>query len=86
MNDENTSNVNQDIPDDASYETLVQELEASVARLESGDLSLEDAVLEYEFGMTIIERCNRLLDRAELRVTELSLRAQQTETERPDEP
>jgi exodeoxyribonuclease VII small subunit len=70
--------VNREIPEDAAYEVLVRELEASVARLEGGELSLEDAVLEYEYGMTIIERCNQLLDRAELRVTELSQRAQQS--------
>jgi exodeoxyribonuclease VII small subunit len=70
-----------EVAEDASYEDLVRELEASVARLETGDLTLEDAVLEYEFGMHIIERCNQMLDKAELRVTELSLRAQQTGTE-----
>ncbi|MEX2426494.1 MAG: exodeoxyribonuclease VII small subunit [Thermomicrobiaceae bacterium] len=69
------------ISEDASYEELVRQLEQSVDRLESGELSLEDAVLEYEFGMQIIQRCNHMLDTAELRVTELSTRAQQSEAE-----
>lgn len=60
------------IPEDSTYEDLVSHLEACVERLESGELSLEDAVLEYEFGMKVIERCNQMLDRAELRITELS--------------
>ena len=72
------------ISDEASYEELVRALEESVGRLEGGELSLEDAVLEYEFGMNIIERCNQMLNTAELRVTELSLRAQQAETELPE--
>lgn len=77
MSGQNTGIDARSIPEDASYEELVRELEASVARLEAGELSLEEAVLEYEFGMTIIERCNQMLDKAELRVTELSMRAQQ---------
>jgi exodeoxyribonuclease VII small subunit len=69
------------LPQDASYEDLVSELEASVTRLENGELTLEDAVLEYEFGMHVIEQCSKMLDSAELRVTELSLRAQQSDDE-----
>ncbi len=76
--------ITREIPEDASYEQLVRELEASVARLEGGELSLEEAVLEYEYGMTIIERCNQMLDRAELRVTELSMRAQQSTDQAPE--
>lgn len=83
MSEQNES-ARREIPEDASYEQLVRELEASVARLEGGELSLEDAVLEYEFGMTIIERCNQMLDRAELRVTDLSQRAQQATEENPE--
>jgi exodeoxyribonuclease VII small subunit len=79
------SNVNppikRELPEDASYEDLVSELESSVTRLENGELTLEEAVLEYEFGMHVIEQCSKMLDAAELRVTELSLRAQQSEDE-----
>lgn len=81
MTNSNNQSTEREIAEDASYEELVRELEGSVSRLEAGELSLEDAVLEYEFGMHLIERCNQMLDRAELRVTELSLRAQQSETE-----
>lgn len=66
------------IPENASYEELVRQLEASVARLETGELSLEDAVLEYEFGMKVIEQCNSMLDRAELRITELAEKSSNT--------
>jgi exodeoxyribonuclease VII small subunit len=77
--------IKRELPEDASYEDLVRELEASIVRLENGELALEDAVLEYEYGMALIEQCNKLLDAAELRVTELSLRAQQSEAELPEE-
>lgn len=66
------------LPEDATYEDLVKRLEDSVLRLESGELSLEQALLEYEFGMKIIEQCNDMLDKAEIRVTELSSRVPQT--------
>ena len=79
MTDQEQTGLNREIPDDASYEELVRRLEESVTRLETGQLSLEDAVLEYEYGMTLIQRCNQMLDQAELRVTELSERTQDLE-------
>lgn len=66
------------LPDDASYEDLVRRLEESVLKLESGDLSLEQALREYEFGMKVVERCNDVLDKAEIRVTDLSARVPET--------
>jgi exodeoxyribonuclease VII small subunit len=74
MTDLDTFAPEREIPSDASYEELVNHLEKSIERLESGDLSLEEAVHEYEFGMHVIQRCNEMLDTAELRVTELSSR------------
>jgi exodeoxyribonuclease VII small subunit len=55
-----------------SYEALVQVLEEIVNRLESDGLTLDDAVAAYEEGMQLVRQCNDLLDKAELRVTELS--------------
>lgn len=61
-----------DPPDDASFEDLTSSLEQIVAVLERGDLSLDDSLAAYERGVMIVRRCNDLLDRAELRVTELA--------------
>ncbi|MDI3339734.1 MAG: exodeoxyribonuclease VII small subunit [Sphaerobacter sp.] len=60
-------------PPDAGYEDLIALLNDVVERLERGDLSLDQALREYERGVALVRRCNDLLDRAELRVTELSL-------------
>jgi exodeoxyribonuclease VII small subunit len=57
---------------DESYEALVEQLEDIVRRLEEDGLSLDEAVSAYETGMRLVQRCNDLLDRAELRITELS--------------
>lgn len=81
MSNGTTTGSEQQLPEDASYEDLVKRLEESVVRLESGELSLEQALLEYEFGMRVIERCNDMLDKAEIRVTELSSRVPHTDND-----
>lgn len=52
-----------------SYEEAYQQLEAAVARLESGKLTLEEAVAVYERGQKLSAHCQALLEKAELRVT-----------------
>ncbi|HET9016419.1 MAG TPA: exodeoxyribonuclease VII small subunit [Thermomicrobiaceae bacterium] len=60
------------IPDDASYEDLAAWLEQVVALLERGDLPLDGTLLAYERGVELVRRGNELLERAELKVSELS--------------
>ncbi|HEX7102399.1 MAG TPA: exodeoxyribonuclease VII small subunit [Nitrolancea sp.] len=64
--------MNQSVEDQPTFEELSQQLEAVLARLERGDLALEEALSAYEQGVTLVRQCNDLLDRAELRITELS--------------
>mgnify|MGYP001017243420 CR=1 FL=1 len=52
---------------DLTFEQAYERLEAIVARLESGDLSLEEAVALYEQGQVLAQQCGDLLDAAELR-------------------
>ena len=52
-----------------SYEAAYQELEALVARLESGEMSLEDSVALYERGQRLSAHCQALLEEAELKIT-----------------
>jgi exodeoxyribonuclease VII small subunit len=56
----------------ASFEASFDELETIVRRLESGDLTLEESVALYERGRQLAAACQRLLDGAELRLTQLS--------------
>lgn len=51
-----------------SYEAAFQELEALVARMESGDLPLEDSVKLYERGQQLAAHCQALLEDAELKI------------------
>ena len=54
------------------FETAFEELEQIVARLESGELSLEESVKQFERGRALSEHCQNLLDQAELRVNKLT--------------
>ena len=55
-----------------SFEQAFGELEATVQRLEAGDLTLDEAIDLYERGMGLARRCNDSLDAAELRVQQLA--------------
>lgn len=57
---------------DLSFETAYAELDGIIARLESGELPLEDAVALYERGRQLAAHCQTLLDGAELRVSQLN--------------
>jgi exodeoxyribonuclease VII small subunit len=51
-----------------SYEEAFAQLEAILARLEGGDLPLEESLQLYEQGAALAQLCATLLDNAELRV------------------
>ena len=55
-----------------SYEEAFAELEIVVNALEAGEQSLEDALGLFERGELLTRRCSELLDKAELRIQEIS--------------
>lgn len=55
-----------------SFETALKELEEIVREMESGDLSLEDAVKKYESGMKQSKYCLDLLDKTERKISLLT--------------
>jgi exodeoxyribonuclease VII small subunit len=55
----------------AGFEAQYKQLEAVVAKLEAGDLTLEESLALYEDGMKLAKACQELLRDAELRVTKL---------------
>lgn len=57
--------------DELSFEQLYERLEEVTARLESGDLSLEQSVALFEQGMELAKRCQGLLGDVEQRVETL---------------
>jgi exodeoxyribonuclease VII small subunit len=57
--------------EDLTFEDALAELEEVVARLESGDLPLEETLALYERGQMLAARCEDALDAAELRLEKL---------------
>ncbi len=62
-------------PEELPYEEAVEEIEAIIERIESGEIGLEESLAQYERGTRLIRRCRAVLDRAEQRIEELDARA-----------
>ena len=54
-----------------AFEAQYKKLEETVAKLEAGNLTLEESLALYEEGAKLAKRCQELLRDAELRVTRL---------------
>ena len=52
-----------------SFEEAFHRLNEMAESLEDGALTLSDATARYEEGMSLVRRCNQLLDEAELKIT-----------------
>ncbi len=58
-----------------SFEDAYERLESAVNALQDGQLPLERALQHYEEGMKLAQYCQELLQKAELRVQQLSVDA-----------
>ena len=56
-----------------SFEDALAELEAIVNRLESGDISLDDAIAAYARGTELKQQCQKRLEEAQLKVDKIKL-------------
>ena len=63
---------------DMTFERALKELEAIVARLERGDVELEESIAIYERGECLRDHCDRLLKQAEAKVEKLTFSADGT--------
>ena len=57
---------------DMSFEEAMRELESVVAKLESGDVPLEDSIKLYERGAALKEHCQKKLSEAEEKVAQMA--------------
>lgn len=55
----------------AQFEKSIQALEAVVAALEKGDVSLDDALKQFEKGIGLTRTCQTLLTEAEQKIEQL---------------
>jgi len=65
-------------PETEGFEALYKQLENTVAKLEQGNLPLEESLSLYEAGTALAKRCQELLQDAELRVTRLQTQFNET--------
>lgn len=56
-----------------SFEDALAELEAIVNKLESGDISLDDAIAAYARGTELKQQCQTRLEEAQLKVDKIKL-------------
>jgi exodeoxyribonuclease VII small subunit len=54
------------------FEEAFKRLSDTTGQLERGNLSLEESLALYEEGVVLAQHCSSLLDRAELRVTQVA--------------
>ena len=54
------------------FEESMQKLSEIVAKLESGEGSLDEMIRLYEEGMTLVKACERQLDAFEATITKLN--------------
>lgn len=62
--------------DTLSFEDAYARLEAAVTALQDGQMPLERALQYYEEGVKLAQYCHELLQKAELRVQQLSVDSQ----------
>ena len=72
-------------PPALDFERALGELEATVDKLEHGDLSLEDALKHFERGVALTRDCQSALKQAEQKV-EILLQKSATAAPEPFEP
>ena len=51
-----------------AFESAIEQLEEQVRRLESGNISLDEALSSFEDAIKLVKICNEKLDNAERRV------------------
>ena len=63
-----------------SFEDAFRQLAEIAEGMEKGSLTLAEATARFEQGMKLVQHCNRLLDTAELEITQLRESYQRMET------
>ena len=69
-----------------NFESAMEQLETLVSRMESGHLSLEESLKAFEQGVHLTRFCQDQLQKAELKVQELSSKGEFKEIDQENEP
>ncbi|ADI74593.1 exodeoxyribonuclease VII, small subunit [Methanohalobium evestigatum Z-7303] len=57
--------------DDTRFEDSLEELEQIVKQLENGDLTLDESLETFEYGIKLVQKCNSKINMAEKKIEEL---------------
>ena len=54
------------------FEDAIGQLEQIVSKIETGDVSLETSLAQYEKGMALIKHCRSILQKAEKKIEKIA--------------
>ncbi|NDG04293.1 MAG: exodeoxyribonuclease VII small subunit [Alphaproteobacteria bacterium] len=81
-----TADTEKVVPPDMPFEQAMSELEHLVRSLEQGTLPLDDAIKAYERGLRLQRHCEERLTNAQLRIQQITLKAEGTVDAAPFDP
>lgn len=55
-----------------TFDDAMNQVEAIVARIESGEVGLEQSLAEYEKGVQLLKQCRDILQRVEQKIEDLT--------------
>ncbi len=73
-------------PEPPDFDQALAEVEKIIARIESGEIGLEQSIAEYERGATLLRVCRERLVKAEQKVRDLTAQLQTDATGRTASP
>ena len=69
-----------------SFEEAIKELGSIVGKIEKGEIPLQDSLTQYERGMSLIQHCQAILQKAEKRIEKISQPEAKSQQETEDTP
>ncbi len=58
-----------------TFEEALRELESIAGQIEEGKIGLEESIVKYEQGMTLVKQCRAILSKAEQKIQKLQERS-----------
>ena len=71
---------------ETSFEQSIEELDQIIQALDGDPQGLDELVARYERGMQLLSRCQQQLDAAQLRIEQISRRAEEGPAAAPSPP
>lgn len=66
-----------------TFEEALKQLETIAEQIEQGSIGLEESILKYEEGMSLVQHCREILAKAEFRIQQVQQKADGTVETKP---